>query len=316
MTLNALNNTAQKYRKELLMIPFLALREHVLQFMAFYPNIQWKEVIGQMLGNFELRPHDGQVNTQSGITINARELEVYVGDVITDEDPEALRKSILGQNLLNNAQPAKHPLEAQILAAIMAEVSKKLARTIWNASRNPAGTTTAELYNGFDTITAAEIAANNISTGNGNLISLGSITASNAMDKLTDLYYAADVTMREKNTVMFVPYGLYDLAQKQMRDDYGAANFNQSESWMYVLGSDKRCRIVPQIGKSGSGYIHMAEDKVFQVGTDIASDAPTILVKEIDNPWKARFVTKMAFGVQFASIQKEHLMVGTITPIS
>lgn len=316
MTLTALNNTAQKYRKELLMIPFLALREHVLQYMAFFPNIQWKEVIGQLLGNFELRPHDGNVNLQSGITVKARELEVYVGDVITDEDPEALRKSILGQNLLNNAQPSKHPLEAQILALIMMEISKKLGKTIWNAQRNPTGTTTAELYDGFDTITSAEITANNISNGNGNLLSLGTINANNAMDKLTDLYYAADVTMRERNTVMFVPYAVYDFAQKQMRDDYGAANFNQSESWMYVLGSDKRCRIVPQVGKFGSQFIHLSEPSNMQVGTDIESDKPTILVKEIDNPWKARFVTKMAFGVQFSSINKENLMVGQITPIS
>lgn len=305
-----LNNNAEKYRKDLLLIPFLTLREHVLQHMNFRSNVQWKEVIGLIFTGAQLRPYDGNVNVQAGLNSEARELEVQVGDVIVDENPEDLRKSILSNWALDSRNPAKHPLEAQMLALLMANIGKMLVPAVWNGVRNGSGTTTKDLFNGFDTIIAAEFVANNISAGNGNLYTESTaITASNALDYLKDVYKRAPKTMRQTMTKMFVDYELYDMAMQQQATDYGDLQYNKEYNSLYLMGSNNMCQLVPQVGKESSDTVVLTIRDNLNVGTDISSDEPTIKVKEIDNPWKTRFVTKMAVGAQISSLRKEYLFV-------
>lgn len=313
----ALQSTAIKYRKELLLIPHMGLKEHVLQYMTFFPNIQWKEVIGQLSGKYHLRPYDGEINEQGPLKVESRALEVFIGDCITYEKVEDLRKSILGEGLIDRETFAKFPIELQILSVIMNSFSQNLNACVWNAVRNDSGAQTKDLFNGFDTIHALDVAAGNISAAKKNLVALGAITSANGMDKCRELYLGADKNLRLVKTFMFVPFGVYDDAQQQMIDDgFSTQSGGDKDQFLYVLGSNKMCQIVPQVGKSMSPYLTLTTKKNMQIGTNVATDSASIKVRESENPHKTQFATKMGFGVQTASIKAQDFCIGTITPES
>ena len=317
MDVTALQNAANKYRKELLLLPIIALSES-LAHMTLRPGIQYKEIVNDLSADLELRPHTGDLNKQTGISAGERVLETFVGDLVTEQKLEDLRAKLLGGQLLlvgGTKTPNKHPLEKQIIALVIKEVSKKLNSKLFNAVRNASGTTTATLFNGFDTITATEIAAAKIAAGNGNFMDVDPITDSNAFDSLLAFYQAADETLQNVPTKLFVPRAVYNSYNKDYLTTFGSVAYNREFKKTFLEGTDNMCELVPLIGKTGSDYIHLTKKSNMLIGVDQMSDSEFVKVREVDNPWVTQFVMKMVFGVQFESIAKENLFVGDIAAL-
>ena len=71
-------------------------------------------------------------------------------------------------------------------------LSESLMKNVFSAKRNITGTTTSDLFDGIDTITAAEIDANKIADSEGNFMALTSaIDKTNAVDVLKTIYQSA-----------------------------------------------------------------------------------------------------------------------------
>jgi hypothetical protein len=315
MTVSALNQAAIKFRKELLMLPIIAL-ESTLQHMTLRPGIQYQEIVNDLTADLELRPHDGSLNKQTGITAGERTLTTYVGDLVTEQKLEDIRQKLLGGQLLlagKTKQTNKHPLEKQMIALIIKEVSKKLNLAIFNAVRNASGTTTATLFNGFDTLTATEIGLTTIAAGEGNFVDVDPITSSNAWDSLRAFYQAADQNLQSVPTKLFVPYAVYNAYNEDYLATFGAVPYNKEYKKTFLEGSGGLCEIVPLVGKASSNYIHLTEKSNMLVGVDQLSDKEFVKVREVDNPFVTQFVMKMVFGVQFESLAKERLCVGDIS---
>lgn len=310
-----LNNTAIKYRKELMLIPLLGM-QNVLQYMTLRTGIQWKEIVGEIASGAQLRPHDGEINEQAGADTSARELETFVGDVIVYENPEAVRKSIMGDALLgNNKNLAKHPMEKLIIAAILKSVSSGLGGAVWKAARNVAdikNSKTVDLFNGLDTITAAEILAGNITTGKKNFEQFGSVISdATIVDDLMGFYLdGASPELQEQNTKLNIPRWMYNMYNRGYQNDFGHAAFNKEYKKVFLEGTDNKCELVPYVGKSGSDLIQLTTKKNMLVGVDQVSDAEYVKVREVENPFKLQFVMKMNFGTEFQSIANQNLLVG------
>ena len=199
-----LAKSAIRYRKELLMMPVLALGT-TLKHMNKRPGVRGKEVVGELSGDIELGPYDeGRVDTD-GVSINPRTLETFLGSVVKKFSPNSVWQTVYG-NLISKGESLKNvDISLQVLSFLTAKLGASLNASIWSAKRNDAGTKTKELFNGFDTITKTEKDASKISVELGNMYTIEAISKDNAVDVLKAFYRAADPVLRETQTKLYIP---------------------------------------------------------------------------------------------------------------
>ena len=79
------------------------------------------------------------------------------------------------------------------------------------AQRRPAGDTTADLFDGFDTITEKEIAAGAIAEAEGNYMKIADeITAANAVDIAKSILFSLDPRLRSQDLYLYCSQDFVD----------------------------------------------------------------------------------------------------------
>lgn len=311
MNVEAYNNTAKKYRRVIMLQLPLGLKP-LYPFFNPMVGIQDELVLGSLENNAELAPHTGDMNYQDALKFDKRTLKVYTGDCSILENPEVLRTTILGRKLVGNSKAgSKHPLELEILTTTAKTVSGKLRMSLFQAKRKADGTKTMDLFNGFDTITEKEIADGNISVEKKNLINVAAITKANVIDSLKAIYNAATDELKEKNTVMYLPYSIYDLYQEAYLEERGATALVSSDNQVYLEGSDGKCKLKPFSGKK-QDIIQLTVPQNMVIGTDQESDKEFMEVRRGENAWKWQFNLKAVFGVEFDTIHPFYFLVAKI----
>lgn len=301
----AWQDTATQYAAELKLMPYMAIAD-TLAHMNPQPGIQYNKVMGSLSGNPELILHDGTKRLQSGPVADKRELVTHVGDVVIEEDPEALRRTIWGRALLGkNSNPENHPLQLQMMAIIMKSVGDKLARYIFSANYDAAAfASTSTLFDGFDTIIDDEIAANKLTVALNNYADIGAINNINAWDVLRAADKSCEEDLRNVARKMYISRTIYDNYCEAYKTEFGSVAYNKEFKKTFLEGSDNLCELVPLIGKKDCTYIQVTEQSNMGVGFDSMSDTEKIMVRLADNPWKLQFAMKANFGTQYDSIHK------------
>lgn len=311
-----LAKSAIRYRKELLMMPVLALGT-TLQHMNKRPGVRGKEVVGELSGNIELGPYDEGREDTDGVSINPRTLETFLGSVVKKFSPNSVWQTIYG-NLISKGESLKNvDISLQVLSFLTAKLGANLNLHIWDAKRNDSGTKTKELFNGFDTITKTEMDAAKISEDLGNMFTIEAISKDNAVDVLKQFYRAADPVLRETQTKLYIPQGVYDNYVDDYQATAGHVPYNTGFEKTYLEGSNNLCELVPLANKAGSPFIHLSAKSNMLVGFGNGADAENITVEK-HHAFKLDYIATMFFGTEFESISKERLLVGTIngtTPV-
>ena len=94
-----LSKSAVKYRKELLMMPVLAMAG-TLKHMTQRPGVRGKEVVGELSGDIELGPYDeGREDTES-VGIEPRELETFLGSVVKKFSPNSVWQTVYRPDII------------------------------------------------------------------------------------------------------------------------------------------------------------------------------------------------------------------------
>ena len=157
-----LAKSAVKYRKELLMMPVLAMAS-TLQHMSQRPGVIGKETVGEINGDIELGPYDEGRVDENGVSIDPRTLETFLGSVVKKFSPNSVWQTVYG-NLISKGEALKNvDITRQVLAFLSAKLGANLNAVLWSAKRNEGGTKSKDLFNGFDTITKTEMDASKIS---------------------------------------------------------------------------------------------------------------------------------------------------------
>ena len=311
-----LSKSAVKYRKVLLMMPVLAMAT-TLKHMTQRPGVRGKEVVGELAGNIELGPYDEGREDTDAVAINPRVLETFLGSVVKKFSPNSVWQTVYG-NLISKGDSLKNvDITRQVLTFLSAKLGANLNAHLWNAVRSDAGTKSKDLFNGFDTITNTEKTANKISADLGNMFVIEAISKDNAVDVLKAFYRAADPVLRETQTKLFIPQGVYDNYVDDYQATVGHVPYNTSFEKTVLEGSNGRCELVPLANKAGSPYIHLTPKSNMLVGFGNGADNEKILVEK-HHAFKLDFIATTYFGVEFESISKERLLVGTIdgtTPV-
>lgn len=308
-----LNKAAQLFRKELLIMAVIGL-ERTLNHMTLRTGIRYKETVGQLGGPVELMPYTGNLAAaDDGITITGRDIETFLGQSIKIFDPNALLSTLYGSAITKGDALKGVPINKAVLTLMISKISEGLNKSIFSAARNPAGLTTATLFNGFDTIAAAEIVAGGISVAKKNQYDFAAtITSANAVDLLKAYYRAASDELKDVPTKLMVPRAIADAYNDDYQTTVGAAPYNKEFQKTFLEGTSNLCEIVPLIGKKAAPFLQITTKENMLVGVNQAGEEEQIEVRRGDNPFKLQFVTTMFFGTQFETVSPEKLLVGKL----
>lgn len=309
-----LQKSAVTYRKELLMMPVIAA-EATLQHMTPRPGVAGREVLGQLSGGIELGPYDPKRYDDDGLDIKPRTLETYLGSVIKRFDLNSVAKTVYGSLTTQGEALTSLDLARQVLNYLSMQLGRNLNLHIWNAKRNDTGDKTADLFDGFDTITQKEIAAGTIDTTEGNFMQLSqAIDESNATDILMSIYESADDILQGVPTKMFVPISIYRAYNKDYLASFGNVVYNTQFKKTYLEGTDNLCELVPLVSKKGSPYIHLTTKSNMIYGYGDGLDSEKIAIEK-HHEFLLSFIATMFFGCQFETINKERLMVAKLASV-
>lgn len=203
-------NAAIKYRSELLMLPIIGCQD-TLQYMTARPGIRYKERVGTMSGDAQFAPYKPTRATDFNLNVDYRELETFFGSVVSDFEPNSAVSTLLGTGATKGDGQIATPTAKSVLALIAKSLSEHLNDAIWNGVRNATGDTSKDLFNGFDTITQAEITAQNITAEKGNYLKLTEdITAANAVDVAKKILFSLDPRLRSQELFLYCSQDFVD----------------------------------------------------------------------------------------------------------
>lgn len=300
---------AAKYKKELLAMPIIGLEE-ILPYVTVRFGIRYKEVVGDIAVNAQIAPYKTTMKSAEDVNLNFRELETFFGGLVQPFDPNQAATLIIGQNAMTKGEGMKNAeIAKRVLVAIAKSITENLNAVLWSAVRDANGTTTKDLFNGWDTITTAEVTAGKIAADKGNYVKLTEeITSENAVDLLKKAYRDAHKVLRGVKTFMFVPQDVLDAYNDAYSTLHNATPYVQGFEQLYLEGSNKKCEIVALTSKADSKYIHISTKENMLIGCDQLSDTEKLEVEK-HAPFTLDYVATMFFGVDFESIDARRLMV-------
>ena len=317
ITPDSLAQSANKYRTELLKVAVLSLG-YALNYFTVRTGIRGSETVGAIDGNFELGPYDPYRVDRENINAKGRTLKSYFGSIVKEFDPNSVYQSIYGSSIVKGDGLKNVPIALQVLSLMAGKIGKSLLLHLFDAVRNDSGTKTVDLFNGVDTVTAAEITAGNIATTKGNLFEFTeAITSNNAVDLITAFCRAASDELLEcedgedskaKGLNLYVPRSVI----YAYRDDYKATTGNSpiyDQFNQMVVEGFPNIRFVPFAGKANSKFMQLSQRNNMLIATDQLGDVENISVEKY-HPFVLSFVATLFFGFDYESIDPSRLLVG------
>ena len=307
-TLEQYQEAATKYRSDLLMLPIIGIQD-TLKYMSARPGIRYKENVGALSGDAQFGPYKPSRSTDFNLNINYRTLETFMGSVVAKFEPNSAVSTLLGQmgDTKGDGQ-MNAPTALHVLALIAEGLSEHLNEAIWSGVRNPAGDTTKDLFDGFDTITQKEITAGNIATQHGNYLKFQEdITPANAVDVAKRILFSLDPRLRAQDLYLYCTQDFADMYNEGYQMTHAGISYNNQYGQDCVEGSNGRLHIVPMYNKIGSKFMHVCPKTNMLIGYDQMGDMESVMVKEYE-PFILSYIATMFFGCQFESIDKRRFM--------
>lgn len=308
-TLQEYQEAAAKYRRDLLMLPIIGIEE-TLKYMTGRPGIRYKENVASLNGNAQFAPYKPTRQTDYNLNMDFRTLETYFGSVVANFEPNSAVRTLLGAmgDTKGDGQ-MQTPTAKHVLAMIAKSLSENLNNAIWAGKRNPNGDTTLDLFDGFDTITEADIAREKISEKEGNYLKINDkVTTANAVDIAKEILFSLDPRLRAQTCYMYCSQDFADKYNEAYLLTHAGINYNNQYNQTVVEGSNGRLILCPLANKADSKFIHISPKLNMLVGYDQMSDAEDILIDRFSS-FILTYTATMFFGCQFESIDKRRLKV-------
>lgn len=294
---------AVKYRSELLMLPIIGCQD-TLQYMTSRPGIRYKERVGTMTGDAQFAPYNPARSTDYNLNLSYREIETFFGSVVAKFEPNSAISTLLGTGATKGDGQMTTPTAKHVLSLIAKNLSEHLNDAIWNGVRNANGTTTKDLFNGFDTITQSEITAGEISAAKGNYMKLSEeISSANAVDVAKEILFSLDPRLRSQDLYIYCSQDFVDKYNEGYLLTHGGIPYNTQYGQQSVEGSNGKLKFVPLYNKANSKFMHVTTKSNMLVGFDQMGDVENVMVKEYE-PFILTYIATMFFGVQFESLDK------------
>lgn len=312
ITPDSLAHSFEKFRPELLMMPVFGLKD-LLPYVSLRPGVRYKETVGELSGDAQIRPFSYFDTDDKDITIKGRTLETYLGNVVKSFSPLSVVQSVYGDAATNPEALKNVPITKAVWTKLLGKLGEHLYDATFTAKRNDAGDTTADLFDGFCTIADKEVAAGNLSTANGNYLELAAaISRDNAEDTVNDVFDAMDDHLKMTNTTMLMSPSTYLAYCRDYQTTHGALPYNKEFDKTFVEGSQNRCAL-QGLSCVPKDVIIVSPRSNLLVG--VATQGPEVMFTIRDSKkshFMLDFVAAMFFGCQFESISKERLLYAKV----
>lgn len=294
---------AVKYRPKLLMLPIIGI-EDTTKWMTLRPGIRYKESVGTITGDAQFAPYNPARSGNFNLNLDHRTLETFFGSVVADFETNTAISTLLGTGATKGDGQMTTPTALHVLTLIARGLSQHLNNAVWNGVRNASGNTTADLFDGFDTITDKEITAGNLAAAKNNYMKLtAKVTSANAVDAAKEILFSLDPHLRAQECYLFCSQEFADMYNEAYLMTHGGIPYNTQYDQVSVEGSGGRLKLVPLANKTGSKFLHVCPKDNMLVGFDTMGDNTNVMVKEY-KPFILSYIATMFFGVQFESIDK------------
>ena len=320
-TPEALNESAQKYRTELITMPMFALREATAH-MGMRTGIRYKEHVHELTGRFQIGNFDKYKKGDGATDIKQRTLETFLGNCIEPIDPVSLYKTLWGSDMVNPSAQKNQPWTKRICAYIAAQIGEHMYDYLWTAKHDDEDTTlTMKWFNGFCAIEDIEIALGSMSAEEQNLYTLPpeGITTENAEDIFNDFVWgseAANSTWRgvHKKLRDGSPKKLFmsDTAKHKYEVCYqmnhGALPYNLGFTKGHLDGKEN-IEFVP-LSNVPEDYLNLtSKNNILTLWNQETSDEKFEVKNSLTSHYDVDFIADLFFGLQYRSINKEMLCV-------
>lgn len=311
-TLDEYQEAAVKYRNDLLMLPIIGISD-TLQYMTGRPGIRYKERVGTLTGDAQFAPYNPSRSVDYNLNLEFRDLETHFGSVVANFEPNSAISTLLGTGATKGDGQMSTPTARHVLALIAKNLSEHLNDAIWNGKRKDSGDKTADLFDGFDTITEKEITAENISTTKGNYMKISEeITPANAVDVAKQILFSLDPRLRSQELYLYCSQDFVDKYNEGYLLTHGGIPYNTQYGQGAVEGSNGKLKFCPLYNKAGSKFMHVTTKSNMLVGYDQMGDVENVMVKEYA-PFILSYIATMFFGVQFETLDKRRFKTIELT---
>lgn len=308
ITPESLAKSFVKYRKDLIVMPMYGLNK-ILPFLTLRTGVRYQEVVGELTGDMQLGPYHITRRDDNDVKIVGRILQTYLGSAIKGFDPNSVVESIYGSSIVQGEGLKNVPITKAVWAYLLGKLGEHLYNEMFTAVRSDNGTTTHDLFNGYQTIVKKEIHDEKMTSAIGNLHAISAITAENAVDVIEEFYDAADEKLKDQKTTLLCSNAIKRKYEYAYRTQYGHLPYNNEFKKVYLDGEDN-CRLVG-LGNVPDNFLMMTPKQNLLAG--IATEGPGVTFEckdSLTSHFLLDFVATMFFGVQFESINKEKLLIG------
>lgn len=318
-TPESLNESAQKYRTELITMPMFALRE-ATQHMGMRTGIRYKEHVHELKGKFQMGNFDKYKKGDGATDIKQRTLETFLGNCIEPISPVEIYKTLWGSDVVNPSGQKNQPWTKRICAFIIAQIGEHMFDYLWTAKHDDEDTTlTKKWFNGFCAIEDVEIASGAMSAEEQNLYTIPHITTENAEDVLNEFIWgseAANSTWKGVDNKLRDAHGLKLFMSDTIKHRYevcyqmnhGALPYNTQFEKAHLDGK-KNIEFVPLANVPEDYLCLTSKNNILTLWNQETTDEKFEVKDSLTSHYDVDFIANLFFGTQYLSINKEMLCV-------
>jgi hypothetical protein len=311
VTPEILEESCQQFQQELIQMPILTMRESgTADYITIVPGVRNQLTWGELDGDAQLAPWSENNEDDDNSKIVGRTLVVYPGNCAKNFNPMPYFHSIYGQSIALGQAMTANTIARKVASMLSAKIGKHLDEdAIWFGKRNVKGKTTADLFDGFDTILNAGIESGELSVANGNFMDVPVINETNAVDVLKSIWRKRNKALKEG--FMYIPPEIYDFYVDDYQTRHGNVPYNTSYDKDTLEGSRGKCKFAVVDSMAGSNLIKITKKENFLLGTDINSQENQVNIAKYKS-WKLTFEYAGVYGAQVRTFSKEALMVARV----
>lgn len=314
-----LSKTFQTYRKEFVIMPFLAMKQ-LAKHMNVRTGIRYRETVSQMSTNAEISNYSKTKHQDADVKIDPRVFETFFGNIVQGIDPNAIYQSIWGSNVTKGDGLKNVPIVVQVCAYLVKKIGEKMFMNSFTAKHDSTDTTsTSKWFNGFQTILENDVAGTNytnkvlISADIGNLVEgAESITADNAEDLIKDFYWnqvgnpAAAAKLRSQQLKLFMSDQAYHFYTESYQTNHGSLPYNQAYDKKSLDGASN-VEFVPLPCVPDDFLLLTPKNNAYLLFNQKTDDDKFLVKPSLSNHYDVDFIMNYFFGTQFESVSPEVL---------
>lgn len=314
-----LSKTFQTYRKEFVIMPFLAM-EQLAKHMNVRTGIRYRETVSQMSTDAEISNYSKTKHQDADVKIDPRVFETFFGNIVQGIDPNAIYQSIWGSNVTKGDGLKNVPIVVQVCGYLVKKIGEKMFMNSFTAKHDSTDTTsTSKWFNGFQTILENDVAGTNalgkvlISADIGNLVEgAESITADNAEDLIKDFYWnqvgnpAAAAKLRSQQLKLFMSDQAYHFYTESYQTNHGSLPYNQAYDKKSLDGASN-VEFVPLPCVPNDFLLLTPKNNAYLLFNQKTDDDKFLVEKSLSNHYDVDFIMNYFFGTQFESVSPEVL---------